>query len=205
MLRRLFLCLVLPLALAACGADNQWASDADVARATYVSGEPPSITLYTVVRKTGEGAHSGLLIDGSQRLLFDPAGTWYHPRSPERHDVHFGITDQLKRFYVDYHARETYDVIEQRVYVSPQVAEIAIRRVLSNGAVSKAFCGESVSTILRDIPGFESIPATFFPGRVMTAFGKLPGVTTRLHEDGDPDDNSGVLMVQKQQTVPLPD
>ena len=199
MLRRFLLCLVLPLVLAACGADNKWASDADVARATYVSGEPPSITLYTVVRKTGEGAHSGLMINGSQRVLFDPAGTWYHPHLPERHDVHFGITDQMKRFYVDYHARETYDVIEQRVAVSREVADFAIRRVLSNGSVSKAMCGESVSTVLRDIPGFQSIPRSFLPGKIKRAFGELPGVVTKLHIDGDPDDNSGVLMVQKKQ------
>jgi hypothetical protein len=199
MLRRLLLSLVLPLALGACGADNKWASDADVARAAYISGEPPSITLYTVLRKTGEGAHSGVLIDGSQRVLFDPAGTWYHPHVPERHDVHFGINDQMKRFYVDYHARETYDVVEQRIPVSREVADIAIRRVLQNGAVNKAFCGVSTISVLRDIPGLESLPNTFMPGKLMRAFGKLPGATYRLHVDGDPDDNSGVLMVQKDQ------
>lgn len=199
MLRRFLLCLFLPLALAACGADNKWASDADVARAVYVSPGPPSITLFTVVRKTGEGAHSGIMINGSQRVLFDPAGTWYHPYVPERHDVHFGITDQMKRFYIDYHARETYDVIEQTVPVSREVADFAIRRVQQNGSVSKAMCGESVSGVLRDIPGFQSIPRSFFPGKVMRAFGELPGVVTKLHVDGDPDDNSGVLMVQKQQ------
>lgn len=200
MLRRLVLCLVLPLALAACGADNKWASDADVARAAYVSGEPPSITLFTVIRKkSGEGAHSGLMIDGSQRVMFDPAGTWHHPHVPERHDVHFGITPQMKAFYIDYHARETYDVIEQRVPVSPEVAEIAIRRALQNGSVNKAFCGTSVAHILRDVPGFESMPQTFFPGRLMKAFATLPGVTTKTHHDGDPDNNSGVLIVQKSQ------
>lgn len=200
MFARALLCLLLPLALVACGADNKWASDADVARAAYVSGEPPSITLFTVVRKrTGEGAHSGLLIDGSQRVMFDPAGTWHHPYIPERHDVHFGITPKMKAFYIDYHARETYDVIEQRVPVSPEVAEAAIRRALANGAVAKALCGTSVAQILRDVPGFESIPQSFFPGRVMTAFGKLPGVTTKVHHDGDPNNNSGVLLVQKDQ------
>ena len=200
MLRRFLLWLVLPLALAACGTDNKWASDAEVSRATYVSGLPPSITLFTVIRKAGgEGAHSGLMIDGSQVVMFDPAGTWYHPHIPERHDVHFGITPQMKNFYVDYHARETYDVIEQRIPVTSAQAEAAIRRVLSNGSVDKAFCGESVSSVLRDIPGFQTMPSTFFPAKLMRAFAKLPGVVETIHHDGDPNDNSGVLMIQKQQ------
>ncbi|MGB7321210.1 MAG: hypothetical protein WBC95_07340, partial [Albidovulum sp.] len=84
-MRRLAVCLALTLALGACGAEPVWAPDADVARARFVSGEPPSITLYTVVRKVGgEGAHSGLMINGSQRVMFDPAGTWHHPTVPER-------------------------------------------------------------------------------------------------------------------------
>ena len=155
----------------ACGAEPVWAPDEAVARARYVSGEPPSITLYTVVRKRGnEGAHSGLMIDGSQRVMFDPAGTWHHPTVPERNDLHYGITERMRKFYIDYHARETYDVIEHKIYVSPAVAEAAIRRAEAYGAVNKAFCGSSVSDILRGLPGFETMPSTFFPNRIMRAF-----------------------------------
>ena len=204
MLRRPAICLALPLALllAGCGAEPVWAPDEAVARARYVSGDAPSITLYTVVRKKGnEGAHSGLMIDGSQRVMFDPAGTWNHPAVPERNDLHYGITEQMRKFYIDYHARETYDVVEQKLYVSPAVAEAAIRRAESYGAVNKAFCGSSVSDILVGVPGFESIPKTFFPNRIMRAFGELPGVTTKLHHDGDPDNHSGVLLVQKSASI----
>ncbi len=199
-MRRIALCLVLPLALAACGAEPVWAPDEAVARARYVSGNEPSITLYTVVRKLGgEGGHSGLLIDGSQRVMFDPAGTWHHPYVPERNDLHYGITEQMRKFYIDYHARETYDVIEQRVPVSAAVAEAAIKRAEKYGAVNKAFCGSSVSDIVSGLPGFESVPRTFFPNRIRKAFSELPGVTTKLHQDGDPDNNHGVLLVQKAQ------
>ena len=204
MLRRPAICLALPLALllAGCGAEPVWAPDEAVARARYVSGDAPSITLYTVVRKKGnEGAHSGLMIDGSQRVMFDPAGTWHHPAVPERNDLHFGITEQMRKFYIDYHARETYDVIEQKIHVSPAVAEAAIRRAEAYGAVNKAFCGNSVSDILQGLPGFESIPKTFFPNRIMDAFGELPGVTTKLHKDGDPDNHSGVLLIQQGTSV----
>lgn len=204
MARRLAICLALPmvLMLAGCGAEPVWAPDEAVARARYVSGDAPSITLYTVVRKKGnEGAHSGLMIDGSQRVMFDPAGTWNHPAVPERNDLHYGITEQMRKFYIDYHARETYDVVEQKVFVTPAVAEAAIRRAESYGAVNKAFCGSSVSDILEGLPGFESIPKTFFPNRIMNAFGELPGVTTKLHHDGDPDNHSGVLLIQKSASI----
>lgn len=193
--------LCLTLVLAGCGAEPVWAPDEAVTRARFTSGEEPSITLFTVVRKTGgEGAHSGLLIDGSQRIMFDPAGTWHHPRVPERNDVHYGVTEQMRKFYIDYHARETFDVIEQKVFVTPEVAEAAIRRAESYGAVNKAFCGNSVSAILRGLPGFESTPNTFFPNRIMRAFGETPGVTTRIHHDGDPDNNHGILLIQRTAT-----
>ncbi|MCB2095368.1 MAG: hypothetical protein H6901_09475 [Rhodobacteraceae bacterium] len=201
-MRRLLICLCLPLLLAACGAEPVWAPDDAVARARFVSGEPPSITLFTVVRKNGgEGAHSGLMIDASQRVMFDPAGTWHHPTVPERNDLHYGITEQMRKFYIDYHARETYDVIEYRLPVSAEIAEMALRRAEAYGAVNKAFCGNSVSNILHGIPGFETIPKTFFPNKIMHAFAKLPGVTKKVHVDGDPDNNSGVLLVQRAAPV----
>ncbi|MDW4549642.1 hypothetical protein R5H32_09785 [Defluviimonas sp. D31] len=203
-MRRSALALILPIALAACGAEPVWAPDEAVTRARFISGQPPSITLYTVVRKNGgTGEHSGLLIDASQRVMFDPAGTWHHPWVPERNDLHYGITEKMRKFYIDYHARETYDVIEYRVPVSPEVAEMALRRAESYGAVNKAFCGNSVSDILTGLPGFETIPRTFFPNKVMQAFAELPGATMKVHHDGDPDNNSGVLLVQAKSTVEI--
>jgi hypothetical protein len=193
---RLLVALCLPLLLAAC-AEPVWAPDEAVARARYVSDEPPSITLFTVVRKLGgEGAHSGLMINASQRVMFDPAGTWHHPTVPERNDLHFGITPRMKQFYIDYHARETFDVYEQTVIVSPEVAEVALRRAQANGAVGKALCGNSVSAILRDVPGFEQVGHSFFPKKIMRDFAALPGVATVKHSDGDADNNQALLARQ---------
>lgn len=198
-MRRLYLCFIAILFLAACGgpAEPIWAPDADVARARYVSDEPPSITLYTVLStKNGSGAHAGLLINGSQRVMFDPAGTWHHPRLPERNDVHFGMSPLMVDFYIDYHARETFNVVEQKILVSPEVAELAMRRAMEYGAVPKAQCTISTSSILRGVPGFENLPSTWFPKNLMEAFGKLPNVQTRLITDTDTNDNHGVLLVQ---------
>lgn len=196
-MRRLLLVLAAALALAGCAAQSEYASDEEVKAAAYVHDGPPAITLFTVTStRNGAGAHSGLLINGSQRIMFDPAGTWQHPRLPERNDVHFGMTPKMVDFYIDYHARETYDVVEQTVVVTPEVAAIAMQRALDYGAVPKAMCTTAVSSILRGVPGFEGLPATPFPKRLMIAFGKLPGVTTRKISDDDADKNHGVLMVQ---------
>jgi hypothetical protein len=194
---RLVLSLVAVLGLAACGAQSVWAPEDQVQAARYVAGAPTYITLYTVVNKSsGSGAHSAILVNGSERVIFDPAGTWHHPRLPERNDVHFGMTDKALAFYIDYHARKTYDVIEQKILVSPEVAELVLAKVKAYGAVPKAMCTNATSSILRSIPGFDSLPSTWYPKKLSTAFGALPGVSSRLITDDDDDSNHGVLLVQ---------
>jgi hypothetical protein len=197
MMLRLVLAFLGLLTLAACGAQPVWAPQDQVDAARYVSQEPPSITLYTVVTKTsGSGAHSAILVNASERVIFDPAGTWRHPRLPERNDVHFGMTDKAIAFYIDYHARETYDVIEQKIFVTPEVAELVMRRVKDYGAVPKAMCTQATSTVLRGVPGFEGMPSTWYPRKLSEAFGAVPGVIERRITDDDDDSNHGVLLVQ---------
>jgi hypothetical protein len=197
-MRRILLSLIAVLFVAACGAaESKWASNEFVAQARYVHPGPSSITLYTVLAtRDGSGAHAGLLINGSQRVMFDPAGTWHHPNLPERNDVHFGMTPLMVDFYLDYHARETFDVVEQTIVVSPEVAELVMRRAMEYGAVPKAQCTISISSILRGVPGFEGLPSTWYPKRLLEAFGTLPGVKTRRVTDDDTNDNHGVLLVQ---------
>ena len=195
---RLALCLVALSGLAACGAQSVWAPEEQVQAARFASDEPASIKLYTVVNKnSGAGAHSAILVNGSERVIFDPAGTWHHPKLPERNDVHFGMTDKALAFYIDYHARKTYDVIEQKVQVTPEVAELVLRRVEEYGAVPKAMCTQATSSVLRVVPGFESMPSTWYPKKLADAFGELPGVTTRKITDDDDDSNHGILLVQR--------
>ena len=197
-MRRSFLLLALCATLAACGApEPKWAPDADVAKARYVHDGPKAITLFTVINvKNESGAHSGLMINGSQRIMFDPAGSWTLPKLAERNDVHFGITEKMKNFYIDYHARETYYVVEQTVEVPPEVAELIMQRAMAYGAVPKANCTIALSRVLDGVPGFESLPMTWFPKRMMEGFAELPGVTTRKITDDDADENHGVLLVQ---------
>lgn len=200
MQRRFFLMAAPAALLTGCagGADNVWASDEAVRAARYVSDEPPSITLFTVIGiPRGEGGHSALMINGSQRVIFDPAGSWNHPRIPERHDVLYGITPNFKNFYIDYHARATYWVAQDTVPVSLDVANRAIARVEANGAVNKGYCAVATGRVLNDIPGFQGAPTGFSPITLRNWFLTRPGVISTSHYDGDPADNHDVLIRQK--------
>lgn len=198
MKRRVFLAAAVPTLLTACGAAEVWDSDDVVRNARHVSQQPPSITLFTVIGiPRGEGGHSALMINGSQRVIFDPAGSWKHPHIPERNDVLYGITDNFRNFYIDYHARETFWVAEETIFVSREVADIAIRRAEAQGPTSRSFCAVATGTVLRGVPGFERAPTGFSPLKLRNWFMSLPGVQSRRHMDGDPANNHDVLMRQQ--------
>ena len=50
--------------------------------------------------------------------------------------------------------------------------------------------------MLKDIPGLESVGRSYFPGKIMRAFGELPGVVTVVHNDTDADNNQALLTTQ---------
>ena len=189
MQRRAFLAGLAAAGLAGCGAEQVWAPDALIAEKAYRGPGPRALTLYTMRNLgSGSGAHSSLLIDASQRILFDPAGTFGHPTIPERNDVLFGISPEVERYYVSYHARETYDVLGQTLQVSPEVAERAMALVMANGPVAKANCTRVTSSLMRQLPGFERLPLTWFPVTLSDAVARLPGVVSHVHREDDADD-----------------
>ena len=171
-----------------CTADNKWASDADVARARYVDPNPTSITLFTSINtRNNSGAHAGLMINGSERVLFDPAGSFAHPTVPERHDMLYGMTPTMLSFYVDFQGTAPFEVIQQTIFVTPEIAERVKQAAIAYGAANKAECTRAVSAVLRSVPGFENLPATWFPKKMSRGFATLPGVMTRklTSMDGD--------------------
>ena len=188
--RRKFL-LTAPLALAACGAPRVWAPDEFVAAKAYTHPGPKSLTLYTM-RNTGSdnGAHTGLLINASQRVLWDPAGTFGHDSIPERNDVHYGITPRIEQFYISYHSRITYYTQIQHVEVPPATAALALRLVQENGPTPKSFCTVHTSRMLAQLPGFGFIRTTLFPNNLADQFASVPGVQTREYRETDSDDKS---------------
>lgn len=196
MLRIVFLLMAVATLSACGGAEPKWATDEAVSNSVYIHDGPTTLTLFTVIANgSGAGAHSALMVNGSQRVLFDPAGSWHHPNLPERNDVHYGITDIAVDFYIDYHSRVTYHTVVQEIVVSAEVAELALRAVQEFGAVPKAMCTNSVSQILRTLPGFESLPQTLFPRTLSAAFAELPGVSEEKFYDDDPEENGQILVV----------
>ena len=182
------------LVLSACGAQHVWAPEAAVRSALWRAEGPASITLITIVStQTGSGGHSALLVNGSHRALFDPAGTFKVPFVPERDDVLFGMTDRALAVYIDYHARETYDVRLQELAVTPEQAEAALRAMQAHGPAGKATCNRAVTGVLAEVPGFEAVPRGWFPNRTAEWFAALPFVSERVVTDDDADDNHGVL------------
>ena len=179
--------------LAGCVGQEVWAPDDAVAKAAYRHDGPPRLTLYTMINnRTGAGAHTSLMINGSQRVIFDPAGSFKHETLPERNDVVYGITPPVEDVYTRYHARETYHVLVQNLDVPPETAERVFRLAQSYGAVPSAQCARSTSTILSQVyPG--AVRPTWSPVRLAEDFATLPGVTERRLREYDSDDNSKVL------------
>jgi hypothetical protein len=190
--------------LSACGTANApYASDAAIQAARFSASEPPSITLFTVVNnKSGSGAHSALLINGAERVLFDPAGSFTLATLPERNDIHYGMNDKMVLFYIDYHARQSYDVVEQKIFVSQAIADTIKARANQRGPVAKSYCANSISEILSGVPGFESIQQTWFPNALSEEFANLPGVSTRKITDDDADTNHGILLLDPDEAAP---
>lgn len=194
---RVVIGLVMALALSGCAAQNVWDSDEAVQAARYVAGGQPELMLITSINdRTGEGAHSAIAINASERVLFDPAGNWEGHGAPERGDVRFGFTPEREAHYLGYQSYSKFHVVVQRIPVSAEVAERALQLVKANGAVPSAFCASATSGILRQLPGFESVQSTMFPRRLMENFAELPGINTRLiYGSPDPEDPNRVPMV----------
>jgi hypothetical protein len=196
-LLRPIVALALVLGLTACAADSVWAPDEVVSQARYVPSGPAKIQLLTMIsNRSGSGGHTALLIDGPERVLFDPAGSWRHPMAPERNDVLYGMSQQLYDFYIDYHARETYHVVVQELDVTTAQAVALIELVEAYGPVPRAQCSTAVSSVLMQVPGFEGISRNLFPTRTMAQFAAIPGVRESRIFDDDSDNNYELLNAQ---------
>lgn len=182
---RLVVLLGLTATLAACAGQQEWASDQSVAAARYVHGGAPELTLVTIMNyRTGNGDHTALFINGSERVLFDPAGSWKLDTVPERNDLHYGISPNIGASFYLSHVRATHYAVVQRLRVTPDIAQQTMVLALAAGPVPSARCALSTSAILRTFPGFAAIRSSWYPHRLMQDFAKLPGVETfEVHHD----------------------
>ncbi|MCE8009212.1 hypothetical protein [Aestuariivita sp.] len=180
------LLLAASVALTGCAAPSPFASDETVAAVSFRNEGPSTLTLLTMLNnRTDAGAHTSLVIGASERILFDPAGSFKAAGVPERNDVLFGISPRTEQIYISAHARSTHRVVAQTIQVTPQQAELAYRLALANGPVPGAFCTSATVALLRQIPGFEGLGSTFYPANLMAEFGQLPGVETVVHREND--------------------
>lgn len=189
----LFLAL---LGLAACADVERGAPPAEVVeRAVYRDPGPPAVTLVTVINnRTGAGGHSSLVVSGSQRVIFDPAGSFRPDWVTEYGDVLYGINESYYRAYKSAHARNSHHVVTQSFPVSPQTAERALALVQARGTVPGAYCANATSSILKQLPGFEDVQVTFYPVALMEQVAAKPGVTTdRLFENDEGHVVDGVM------------
>ena len=188
LLTRLVALVALAL-LAACTKPVVWAPEADVIAARYQHEGPAEIVVFNVINnETGRGEHSAMMINApSQRVLFDPAGTWTHPDAPERHDVHYGFDERQLYRYTYYHARRTHHVLIQHLQVSPETAEYILRLAEQEGPVPDAYCAKSIVHILNQVPQFSWIRSAFQPNRLSEQFATIPGVVEeRIYSDAEP-------------------
>ncbi|MEP5727850.1 MAG: hypothetical protein ABJL67_00610 [Sulfitobacter sp.] len=188
-MKRLIVGLIFAAFVSACGvADNSPDSSLErVAESVYRDPGAPSLTVFTMVNnRTGGGGHTALMVNGSQRVIFDPAGSFRDSRVVERDDVIYGITPGWLQAYKSAHARSTFHVVSQEIPVTAEQAEKALRLVQANGPVAGAFCAQSTTGILLQLDAFEGVSRTFFPAKLMAQIATLPNVTTtKLYEDDD--------------------
>ena len=167
-------------------AAQPFASDETLAAVSYRNEGPRTLTLLTMVNnQSNAGAHTSLVIGASERVLFDPAGSFKAQGVPERGDVLYGISPRTEQIYISAHSRSSHRVIAQTIEVTPEQAEMAYNLARANGPVPGAFCTNSTSALLSKIPGFESIGVNFYPKKLMEDFAALPGVTTVVHREND--------------------
>ena len=116
---------------------------------------------------------SGLLINGSQQVLYDPAGTFTHPDLPRRGDIHYGMTPRYVDYYERYHARFDYFVEAQKVPVSraprPTSSSPTPRR---RARRMKMICALDVADVLRPVPPFQDVRKSFFPEALREDFAR---------------------------------
>jgi hypothetical protein len=184
-MRRAILLLGAALALGGCETYRPASPDA-VASARYVSDAPPSVTLISMVNsRTGRSAHSALLINGSQQVLYDPAGTFTHPDLPRRDDIHYGMTPRYVDYYERYHARFSHFVEAHQVPISRAQADRLIANAQAEGKTLKAHCALAAADVLRPVPPFEGVTRSYFPEGLRADFAAMPGVRTRYVNEVD--------------------
>jgi hypothetical protein len=171
---------------AGCAGNSGSALPEEIAAAQVSLAAPTTISVITMVNARSEfGEHSALLINGSQQIIYDPAGSFRHSELPRRDDVVYGITPRFADYYNSYHARFGYYVKVQTLEISLEQADAMIAAAQARGHVPKLFCATAIADVLNDFPQFADIPVTFFPGAIMKRVALIDAVDTLIIREDD--------------------
>ena len=183
---RSIIAISMMVVLSAC-ADFENDDPAVVSSRMYVSEEAPFVALLTMVNESGDyGEHSGILINASQTVLYDPAGSFrYEEELARSRDIHYGMSPRMVDYYKRYHARFGYYVVSQKIYITAEEAEALFREANRIGTTGQLRCGLSASSVLNSIPRFANIPTTYWPGKIMDAMAEVPGIETSYTREND--------------------
>lgn len=158
-----------------------------VSSRAYISEEAPYVALLTMVNDSGDhGEHSGILINASQTVLYDPAGSFrYEEQLARSRDIHYGMSPRMVDYYQRYHARFGYYVVTQKIYITAEEAEALFRKANEIGTTGQLRCGHSASSVLNSLPRFANIPTTYWPGKIRDAMAEVPGIETSYTREND--------------------
>lgn len=192
--------------MAGCKPAYDRATDAEVRAAFYRHPAPPSIALLSMCRTSDDvSEHSGILVNASQRVLYDPAGNYWVPGRARQRDIHYGMTDYFVEQYERFHSRLGFYVRRQTVEVPMEVAELAIKRSEERGETYFTQCAVSASWVLRDLPGFAHIRLTIDPHILLRDFSRTPGIVEKVTREEDTGKNiAGVPGYDPNDTAPPP-
>lgn len=197
MIKSVRACLLCASILAGCAEKGKESPQAQIEAAAYQNGGQPKLTLITMINnRSGAGAHTALLVQGTQSVMFDPAGSFEHEKIPERGDVLYGMSPQWIQIYKSAHARSDFHVVSQEFNVTPAQAARAMQLVQARGPVPSAQCANATSAILQQIPGFQSVKQGYYPLKLMEQVEQLYGVkTTRYYEDDEGNVRDGIKVL----------
>lgn len=180
------LCVLLLVLFTAGCAVEMGARPSELAAARHVSDEPPYIAIVSMVNRSNEkAAHTALFINASEQVIYDPAGTFDHADMPERGDIHYGATPRMISYYERYHARFSHYVHIQKLPVSAEIAEMALRRAQAQGPSPKLFCTVDTIAVLSEVPGFEGLQSSFYPQKLRDQVAVMPGVIDSYRFEDD--------------------